>query len=84
MAGLEFINRELRDELKRLQADNADMRVLLARHGIDREPDTGGLSLARIRAYEALRHWAECHLRNPTAETARALSTAIVEAERPQ
>lgn len=84
MAGLEFINRELREQLKHYQAENADQRALLARHGIDRDPGVGGLSLDRIRAYEMLRYWARCHLRENTAESARALSDAILEAERPQ
>lgn len=84
LAGLEFVNRDLREQLKALQSENADLRVMLAELGVAVPASVGALSLARIRAYESLRYWARCHLREPTAESARSLTTAIVEAERPR
>lgn len=76
--------RDLHEQIARLQAENADLRVMLAEHGVEAPLPTGALSLSRIRAYEAVRFWAHTYRRNPTDENGVALDRAIVEAEAPR
>jgi len=73
--------RELAGEVKALQAENVDLRVMLAEMGVAVPAGVGALSLARVRAFEGLRFWADRYLRRRRMSPRRR-TAAIVDAER--